>query len=157
MSSPDAQTGIIERCPDPLCRPLPGRQVYVTHHAVERFRQTFGYLEKRSIYAIFGVLVTKKLPDEVDFKRGNLLYSFKLRDRRCVAVVGPGEGDYPVVVTIWPNYSRLRKYLSWRVAPGQWMSRDSRRLDILRAWGFAPKECAEIMGKTTEDVVRRWG
>lgn len=96
----------------------------------------------------------QRLPDEVDTKQGTLLYSETCEGKAITLVVGKGEGDWPAVLSVFGDQDRFQRLVARRGR--KWQSKDSRRLEILKRYGFMIAECAQIMGKQPDDLEIRW-
>lgn len=132
---------------------LVDRPLFVTPHAIEQFQRR---VADWSAGAVIDWLLPQLqgLPDEVDFKDESLLYVLFFDGRRITVVVGPGEGEWPAVVTVVGDTQRVDRLLSWRGK--RWGSRDSKRLRILRHWGFTLDQCASVMDKPVTMIEKRW-
>lgn len=129
------------------------RPLFVTPHAVGQFQQR---VAEWPAGAVIDWLLQhlQQLPDEVDFDEGTLLYVVPFGARRITVVIGPGENEWPAVITVIGDTQRVDRLMSWRGK--RWGSRDSKRLRILRHWGFRKHECATIMGKPVIEIEKRW-
>lgn len=129
------------------------RPHFVTPHALAQFRERVAPWSDPMIYGWLQREL-QRLPDEADIRRGTLMYGATCCGKAITVVVGPGEGSWPAVVTVIGDQERLSRLRGWRGA--RWHAKDSRRLEVLRRYGYGPPECARIMGKTLAAVLKRW-
>lgn len=130
------------------------RPVFVTPHAMRQFRHRVAKWSDREIIVWLNREL-QRLPDEVELKTGALLYKIPFGPSSITAIVTQGERNaWPAVVTILGNSQQVDRYLSWRGR--SWTQKDSRRLKILKSWGFSIVECARIMDKPVRAIAKRW-
>lgn len=137
------------------------RPHFVSPHAMQRFREYVGPRSDPAIIeAINRSLQPPRLPDDVDLRPRlfwelpALYYALTIDRKPVTAVVRPGKGDWPAVVTLVEGHERIERYRQWRGR--KWDSKMSRRMHVLREWGFTPGECAEILKKPEMEVLKRW-
>jgi DNA-binding CsgD family transcriptional regulator len=135
---------------------------FVTPHAIVRFREHTGLdlADIEVIQVIQATLQEPGLPVSATVGRKGprpeliLTYWVEQAGRVLYLVTGPGEGEWPAVITVLNEGSDLHKKLSaldaYRAERGRWPNRywsDGERgvVRLLRREGYTLKQCASIL------------
>ncbi|WP_206922902.1 hypothetical protein [Alicyclobacillus suci] len=128
--------------------------VFVTPHALSRFRERLDPTWDDDMIISWAQHVCSRLPDDVDWRDEALLYAVQFAGQHATVVVGHGEKEWKSVITVIGDQERLSRLMSWHGR--RWCNKDSHRLRILRRFGYSPEECAQVMRKPVEDITKRW-